>query len=86
MEITETLACNVHNVWARSRISTGWRWGVKLDDDQKLHPNLVPYTELPESEKTALKAEAAQRNAEAHQRCGLPSPRARKFFVRRSAF
>jgi hypothetical protein len=33
------------------RLSEGWIWGPKRDDAKKTHPCLVPYAELPESEK-----------------------------------
>jgi ryanodine receptor 2 len=51
MELSEVLAKNVHDTWSARRISEGWRYGEKRDDDKKLHPELVPYSELPESEK-----------------------------------
>jgi hypothetical protein len=51
MELTEVLAENTHDVWARQRISEGWRYGPHRDDERKEHPTLVPYKDLPESEK-----------------------------------
>lgn len=50
-EIAEELARNVHEVWAAGRIADGWAWGEVRDDECKLHPCLVPYDELPESER-----------------------------------
>ncbi len=50
-ELLEQIAKNVHDVWARSRISEGWSYGLERDDVVKTHPCLVPYEELPESEK-----------------------------------
>lgn len=50
-ELLEQIAKNVHDVWARSRISEGWSYGPERDDVVKTHPCLVPYEELPESEK-----------------------------------
>ena len=47
----ELLAENVHDVWAEGRIRAGWTYGEKRDDDKKQTPCLVPYGELPESEK-----------------------------------
>ncbi len=47
----ERLAKNTHDVWARGRMNDGWSYGAKHDDDKKLHPCLVPYDELSESEK-----------------------------------
>jgi hypothetical protein len=52
-ELTELLARNAHDVWARLRIEQGWRWGPERSDGKKEHPSLVPYEELPESEKQA---------------------------------
>jgi hypothetical protein len=50
-EMTEALSCNTHDVWARGRMAEGWSYGEHLDEKNKLHPSLVPYEELPESEK-----------------------------------
>jgi len=47
----ETIAKLNHDVWSDKRIAEGWRYGPKRDDDQKLHPCLVAYAHLPESEK-----------------------------------
>ena len=49
--LVEQMAKNVHEVWAASRISQGWTYGEKRSDDLKTHPCLVPYEELPETEK-----------------------------------
>ena len=51
VELTEKLAENTHDIWALQRIKEGWAYGPKRDDKNKEHPCLVPYTELPESEK-----------------------------------
>ena len=50
-ELTEKLAQNNHDLWAQKRISEGWTYGPNRDDAKKTHPDLVPYAELPESEK-----------------------------------
>ena len=50
-ELSEVLAENVHEVWSAHRIAEGWRYGEKRDDKAKLHPGLVPYSELSEAEK-----------------------------------
>ena len=50
-ELTERLAENAHDIWAKQRLSDGWRHGPKRDDTTKEHPCLVPYGELPDSEK-----------------------------------
>lgn len=49
--LVEALAENVHDVWAQGRLAQGWSYGERRDDVRKLHPCLVPYGELPESEK-----------------------------------
>lgn len=51
MKLSERLAENVHDVWAASRMAEGWSWGKERNDALKQHPCLVPYNELPESEK-----------------------------------
>lgn len=49
--LVEQMAKNVHEVWAAGRIADGWTYGATRDDAEKTHPCLVPYEELPESEK-----------------------------------
>ena len=49
--LTEQLAENVHEVWSAGRIADGWQWGEQRDDTRKLHPCLVPYNQLEDSEK-----------------------------------
>ncbi len=49
--LTERLAENTHDVWAAHRLSEGWSLGPRRDDASKTHPCLVPYADLPESEK-----------------------------------
>lgn len=51
LELTERLAEHNHDIWAQQRLSEGWTWGKKRDDDKKHHPCLVPYADLPDSEK-----------------------------------
>lgn len=49
--LTEKLAESTHDNWAAQRLGEGWSWGPKRDDAAREHPGLVPYGELPESEK-----------------------------------
>lgn len=49
--LVELMAKNVHDIWAEGRIADGWKYGQKRDDRLKTHPCLVPYEELPDSEK-----------------------------------
>ncbi|HEX8137972.1 MAG TPA: TRAFs-binding domain-containing protein [Pyrinomonadaceae bacterium] len=51
IELTEQLARNAHENWARKRLADGWRYGPRRDDARKEHPGLVPYDELSEEEK-----------------------------------
>lgn len=51
VDLTERLAENAHDVWARQRMLEGWSHGPQRDDAAKKNPDLVPYDELPESEK-----------------------------------
>ncbi len=50
-ELQEAIAENVHDVWAEARFMEGWTYGEKRDDAQKKHPDLIPYSALPECEK-----------------------------------
>lgn len=50
-ELTEQLAENAHDVWAAGRVAEGWTYGERKDSEKKTTPCLVPYGELPESEK-----------------------------------
>lgn len=49
--LSEQLAKNTHEVWAEGRINDGWEYGEERDDAKKLHPCLVEYEKLSESEK-----------------------------------
>jgi ryanodine receptor 2 len=51
VELTELLAKNAHDIWARQRMADGWRYGPERNDARKEHPSLLPYEELTESEK-----------------------------------
>lgn len=60
LELTEQIAENVHENWSIGRISQGWTYGEKRDDAKKETPCLVPYSELPESEKEYDRATALE--------------------------
>lgn len=49
--LVEQMSKNVHDVWAETRILQGWTYGEQRNDELKTHPCLVPYEELPDSEK-----------------------------------
>ncbi len=51
LTLTEKIAENVHDVWAVGRIAEGWTYDEKKDPEKKTTPCLVPYDQLPESEK-----------------------------------
>ncbi len=51
MELREAIAENTHEVWAAARSKEGWTYGAQRDDTRKIHPDLVPYSALPDSEK-----------------------------------
>jgi RyR domain len=51
LALIEQLAENAHNLYARQRMGEGWRYGPQRNDVTKENPTLVPYQDLPESEK-----------------------------------
>ena len=50
-ELREAIAENAHEVWAENRQAEGWSYGPQRDDKLKQTPDMVPYSQLPESEK-----------------------------------
>lgn len=60
LPLIELLARNNHELWAQRRMREGWRWGPRRDDASKETPLLVPYEELPESEKAYDRDNAAE--------------------------
>lgn len=50
-ELREKIAENVHEVWAEGRLKEGWTYGESRDDAKRETPCLIPYGELPDSEK-----------------------------------
>lgn len=50
-ELTEKIAKNVHDVWAVGRMKEGWTYGDVKDNEKMTTPCMVPYEELPDSEK-----------------------------------
>ena len=51
LELTELLAENAHDIWAKQRMAEGWSYGPERDDAAKTNPDLMPYSDLPASEK-----------------------------------
>ena len=56
----ESIARQVHDVWAAGRMNEGWRYGAHLDEAQKTHPSLRPYEELSRAEQDYDRRTAAQ--------------------------
>ena len=50
-ELIEQLAEVNHDAWARQRLDDGWTLGPARNDERKEHPCLIPYDQLPDSEK-----------------------------------
>lgn len=51
IDLREAIAENAHEVWAAARKKEGWTYGKERDDANKKHPDLIPYSSLPDSEK-----------------------------------
>ncbi len=51
LDLREAIAENAHEVWADQRQEEGWTYGPTRDDQKKQHPDMLPYAQLPESEK-----------------------------------
>lgn len=50
-ELREAIAENAHEIWAKARTDQGWTYGPERNDKKKQTPDMVPYCNLPESEK-----------------------------------
>lgn len=50
-ELQEAIAENAHEIWARNRQAEGWTYGPERNDQLKQTPDMVPYNDLPDSEK-----------------------------------
>ena len=51
LELQEAIAENAHEVWAAARKAEGWTYGPVRNDTLKQHPDMLPYSALPDSEK-----------------------------------
>lgn len=60
LALWEQVAKGVHDNWAQQRIREGWTWGERRDDRLKTTPCLVPYEELPDSEREYDRSTAMQ--------------------------
>lgn len=50
-ELQEAIAENAHEIWAKARTDQGWTFGPERNDAKKETPDMIPYCNLPESEK-----------------------------------
>ena len=50
-ELQEAIAENAHEIWAKARTYQGWTYVPERNDQKKETPDMVPYCNLPESEK-----------------------------------
>jgi hypothetical protein len=50
-KMIDALAESEHRSWMADRVLAGWRRGPVRDDSKKLHPSIVPYQELNQSEQ-----------------------------------
>lgn len=47
----EIPAKELHDIWHANMIDMGWYYGPTYSFEQKLHPSMVPFDELPDDEK-----------------------------------
>jgi len=40
-----------HDSWWREHERMGWKYGIKRDAERKIHPDMVPFNELPKDER-----------------------------------
>ena len=59
-EDIEKIARNIHETWGMERQKQGWSYGEIHDAEQKKHPCMIPYEDLPESEKDIDRATVEQ--------------------------
>ena len=60
VELTERLAENAHDVWARGKLRDGWTYGPETDPAARRHQDLVPYAELSEGSRDYDRATAME--------------------------
>ncbi|MHB9024761.1 MAG: RyR domain-containing protein [Armatimonadota bacterium] len=51
-KLVEQLAESVHDTWAAQRLAEGWTYGPRRDDAAKTNPDLVPYGDLTDVERS----------------------------------
>ena len=50
-QLTEIIAKNTHENWAKNKLDDGWVYGECIDVTKKTHPCLIEYENLREEEK-----------------------------------
>lgn len=40
-----------HNSWMKQKVDTGWKYGEVKDPENKLHPCIVPFDQLPKEQQ-----------------------------------
>ncbi|MDD3036964.1 RyR domain-containing protein [Bacteroides sp.] len=58
-ELSEAMASNEHELWAYEQYIEGWRYASEGNDKSKKTPDMVPYSELSNSEKKTSLATTA---------------------------
>jgi hypothetical protein len=51
LALCHAFAKQKHENWMRERSGAGWRYGTSFDSDEKTHPLLMPWDQLPERYK-----------------------------------
>jgi hypothetical protein len=44
-------ARQAHERWVEAMAADGWRWGLRKSEEDKTHPNMVAYSELPQEQR-----------------------------------
>ena len=50
-ERIEILALLEHKRWITEKIQADWKFGRQRDEKKRIHPDIVPWDDLPETEK-----------------------------------
>ncbi len=67
LDSPDALPVDSHNEWLAERRRDGWQYGPEKDATKKLHPNMVPYDQLPKEQRAKDYIFAAiVRNLEPH--------------------
>lgn len=58
--LTEKIAKNIFDAWTQEKLKAGWTYGKDRDDASKKDPFLLPYEQLPDSEKSKARLAASE--------------------------